>query len=149
MIADLLQNIERYQGKCKNLDTAIAYLRSHDLAALPLGRSEVDGEAVFINVMETALRPAEGAAFEYHRSYADLQVNITGAERWGWASEAALQGDYDPKSDVGFSTGPEHAVGVLGGGRFVLFEPGEHHKPSCETDTCKTVRKAVVKILMV
>ena len=40
------------------------------------------------------------------------------------------------------------AGGVLGGGRFVLFLPGEPHKPSCIQGGCTHLRKAVVKIEM-
>ena len=47
MICDTLQHLTRYKGLCKNLDTAIDYLLTHDPASLPLGRTEVDGEEVF------------------------------------------------------------------------------------------------------
>lgn len=148
MITDTLQNLPRYRGLHPNLDAAIAYLQSHDLAALPLGRTEVQGDAVFINVMDAALRPAEGAAFEYHRRYADLQIDLTGGEHWGWAAGGEPQGAFDPAGDVGFAAGPEQASGILGGGRFALFLPGEYHKPSCLQGDCTALRKAVVKIDM-
>ena len=41
MICDTLQHLTRYKGLCKNLDTAIDYLLTHDPASLPLGRTEV------------------------------------------------------------------------------------------------------------
>ena len=52
MICDTLQHLGRYRGLHPNLDTAIDYLLTHDLAALPLGRTEVDGDKVFINLMD-------------------------------------------------------------------------------------------------
>lgn len=148
MITDTLQNLPRYRGLHPGLDAAIDYLQSHDLAALPLGRTAVDGDRVFINVMDAGLRPAEGAAFEYHRRYADLQIDLTGGEYWGWAAAGEPQGGFDPAADVGFVTGPEQAGGTLGGGRFALFLPGEYHKPSCLHGSCTALRKAVVKIEM-
>ncbi|MFR3858014.1 MAG: YhcH/YjgK/YiaL family protein [Faecalibacterium sp.] len=43
----------------------------------------------------------------------------------------------------------EDAVfGALGEGRFVLFFPGELHRPGVEMPGCDRVRKAVVKIKM-
>ena len=61
MICDALENLNRYRGLHKNLETAIDYLTAyrvtHDLSDLPLGRTEVDGENVFINVMEAGLSP--------------------------------------------------------------------------------------------
>ena len=39
MICDTLQHLGRYRGLHPNLDTAIDYLLTHDLAAMPLGRT--------------------------------------------------------------------------------------------------------------
>ena len=54
MICDTLEHLNRYRGFHENLDTAIDYLTAycvgHTLADLPLGRTEVDGENVFIHV---------------------------------------------------------------------------------------------------
>ena len=98
--------------------------------------------------MDADLRDADGAAFEYHRRYADLQIDLTGSEHLGWASEGTEQGEFDEENDFGLRTGPEHSGMTLGGGRFAVFFPGELHKPSCKTPGCDHVRKAVVKILM-
>ena len=78
MICDTLQHLTRYKGLCKNLDTAIDYLLTHDPASLPLGRTEVDGEEVFINTMDATLHSDDGYHPEYHKKYADLQLDITG-----------------------------------------------------------------------
>ena len=121
MIVDSFDYIACYKGLHPNLDKAIDWLNSHTLDALENGKTIIDGENVFVNVMDADLRDADGAAFEYHRRYADLQIDLTGAE---------------------------HVGGVLGGGRFAIFFPGELHKPSCKSEGCNHVRKAVVKILM-
>ena len=89
MICDALENLNRYRGLHKNLETAIDYLTAyhvaHDLSDLPLGRTEVDGENVFINVMEAGLNP-DSARLEYHKKYADLQIDLTGGEGWGYTN---------------------------------------------------------------
>ena len=77
-----------------------------------------------------------------------LQIDLIGSEHWGWASEGKDEGAFDEAVDCGFKSGAEHVGGVLGGGRFAIFFPGELHKPSCKTPGCDHVRKAVVKILM-
>ena len=148
MICDTLEHLARYNGLHPNLDTAIDYLLTHDLSALPNGRTEVDGDEVFINVMDAALHPDAGYHPEYHKLYADLQIDLNGSEHLGWASEGTEQGEFDEENDFGLRTGPEHCGMTLGGGRFAVFFPGELHKPSCKTPGCDHVRKAVVKILM-
>lgn len=145
MICDTLAHLPRYRGLDKNLDTAIDFLLGCDLAALPLGRTDIDGENVFINVMDAALHPDEGYSPEYHRVYADLQIDIIGAERWGYASQPGPEvGAF--AGDIGFQASASSVSGTLGEGRFVLFFPGELHKPGLCSDTCTQVRKAVVKI---
>ena len=52
MICDTLDQLHLYKGFHKNLATAIEFLAAHPLDTLPLGRTEVDGDEVFINVMD-------------------------------------------------------------------------------------------------
>lgn len=66
MLVDSFDYIACYKGLHPNLDTAIDWLNSHTLDALENGRTIIDGENVFVNVMDADLRDAEGAAFEYH-----------------------------------------------------------------------------------
>ena len=80
MICDTLDQLHLYKGFHKNLDTAIEFLAAHPLDTLPLGRTEVDGDEVFINVMDADLKPHTGSHAEYHRLYADLQIDLTGGE---------------------------------------------------------------------
>ena len=56
MVTDSLQNLEQYRGLHKNMDTVIDFLKKCDLTALPDGKTVIDGERVFVNVMEADLR---------------------------------------------------------------------------------------------
>ena len=147
MIVDSFDYIACYKGLHPNLDTAIDWLNSHTLDALENGKTIIDGENVFVNVMDADLRDADGAAFEYHRRYADLQIDITGGEGWGYTNEPGEEvGKY--AVDCGFQDSASVVSGALGEGRFVLFFPTELHKPGLVQDGCANVRKAVVKIKM-
>ena len=147
MICDTLKHLHLYKGFQQNLDTAIDFLATHPLDTLPLGRTDVDGENVFINVMDAQLHPNAGSHPEYHKVYADLQIDLTGGEGWGY--ETAPGSEVEPyHADIGFKDSPDAIFGTLGEGRFVLFFPGELHKPGVEQPDCKNVRKAVVKIKM-
>ena len=79
--------------------------------------------------------------------YADLQIDITGGEGWGYATVPGEEvGTFT--GDIGFQNSPDAVTGSLGEGRFVLFFPGELHKPGVARPECAKVRKAVVKIRM-
>ena len=140
MIVDSFDYIACYKGLHPNLDKAIDWLNSHTLDALENGKTIIDGENVFVNVMDADLRDANGAAFEYHRRYADLQIDITGGEGWGYTNEPGEEvGKY--AVDCGF----QDSASVVSG---ALFFPTELHKPGLVQDGCANVRKAVVKIKM-
>ena len=71
----------------------------------------------------------------------------TGGEGWGYETEPGTEvKPYSP--DIGFKDSPDAVTGTLGGGRFVIFFPGELHRPGIAQPDCKNVHKAVVKIRM-
>ena len=84
---------------------------------------------------------------EYHKLYADLQVDLTGSEGWGYTNLPGAEiGEFT--GDCGFQDSASVVTGALGEGRFVLFFPEELHKPGLVQHGCVSVRKAVVKIRM-
>ena len=70
MIYDKLTNMGLYKGMNKNLDTAIDFILSHDLNELPMGKTVVDGDNVYINVIDAKAQPVEERAYEIHKNYA-------------------------------------------------------------------------------
>ena len=134
------------------LNSIVVYIKiwipSCDLAALPDGKTVIDGERVFVNVMEADLREAEGAEYEYHKRYADLQIDISGSEYWEWTDKAEFTDTFQEASDCGLAAGRSRCGGTLGDGSFALFLPEEFHKPSCKNGSHTHVRKAVIKIEM-
>ena len=147
MLYDTLENLNQYTGVFPNLDTAIDFIENTDIAALPLGRTEIDGDNVFVNVMEAEPTPGEGRGFETHSRYMDLQMDLDGTE----LCEVAL-GDmeeaepYDEEKDFALWNGATSAALVLGEGRFAVFMVEEPHKPTIKAQGCDKVKKAVFKI---
>ena len=74
MIVDSFDYIACYKGLHPNLDKTIDWLNSHTLDALENGKTIIDGENVFVNVMDatcampTALRSSTTAAMPTCRS---------------------------------------------------------------------------------
>lgn len=143
MIVDKLANFARYAHLGKHFETAVAFVEATDLTKLPLGRTEVDGDNVFINVFETVYdRPDR--FWEAHRKYADVQIVLAGCERFGWGGEVTfgeIQGDLIPcKNVVGFDF-------TLTEGQFAIFLPLEPHSPGNPAGEPAPCRKAVIKVL--
>lgn len=147
MICDTLENLAQYKGISRHLDTAIRFILTHELSALPLGKTVIDGDNVFVNVMEAEPRSSESADFELHRNYMDLQTDLAGSELFEVAlGETTVTQPYDSASDFCAVRAAASCVGTLCEGRFALFLTLEPHKPTLRAQGCDKVKKAVFKI---
>lgn len=145
MIYDLLGNIGNYRGICPNLDTAITYLTDKDLTALPLGRSEIDGDKVFLQVMYAQTHELNEDSFELHRIYADIQIDLEGCEVIGTALEGVTPVDeYSP--DFQAVRAKKGASCIMGPDRFMICMPGEAHAPGGFLNRAEKIKKCVIKV---
>lgn len=147
MLYDNLENLNQYTGLFENLDTAIDYIEQTDLDSLPLGKTQIDGDDVFVLVSETPTTPSQELNFETHSIYMDLHVDLEGTELF----EVAL-GDvhditpYDEQKDFALFKADTSSAGILGEGRFVVFMAEEPHKPAIKAEGFDKVKKCVFKI---
>jgi biofilm protein TabA len=146
------------QGHLKNwsdtpglegLEDAFKYLARTDLAALPLGRTDVDGDDVYVTVSETETKPPEGLPFEAHRRYIDIQLVVAGQEAIRFAPASAMKTTepYDAAKDIEFFEPPaQFGRAALRPGDFAVFAPGDGHRPGVHLDGPHVSRKVVVKV---
>ena len=80
MIYGALEDLPRYRGFCRSLDVLIDWLAENDPASLDVGSHAILGDKVFANVMAPTTRPEEGAHYETHHRYHDLQIDVEGRE---------------------------------------------------------------------
>lgn len=147
MIYDKLTNITKYLGCNPNLDIAIRYITSHNLSELPLGRTELSGSEVFINVMEATVVPIEKQNFEIHKNYMDIQIDLVGTEmiQIGDDSDMTVE-DYNPKTDFGVARCRTLTSCIMGPGNFIICMSGEPHKPGIAVTEEYSLKKCVFKI---
>ena len=151
MICDALEHLNRYCGLHRNLDIAIDYLTAyhvaHDLYDLPLGRTEVDGENVFINVMDVDLKRPADAKLEIHDRYLDIQVLVRGErEAFGWSQRDRVTrplGAFDVQKDIRFYDDVPQTYYEVTPGQFTLLFPEDAHAPMVGEGT---IRKVIVKV---
>ena len=147
MLYDTLENLNQYTGLFEHLDTAIAFIEDGGLNDLPEGRTDIDGDAVYVLVSQAQPLSGEGRPLETHSRSMDLHVDLEGAE----LCEVALgdlheQQPYDEAADAALWQGDTSAALVLGEGRFAVFMVEEAHKPLIKAQGFDTVKKAIFKI---
>ena len=145
MIIDTMENLPQYAGISPLFTKALQYLSGQDLRQLPLRRQSIQGDDIYMTVMEVEAHPQEGAKLEYHRRYIDLQMVLSGQEIMGWTATADLPADtpFDTEKDYALLTAPVSAWFPVAPGRFAIFFPGDAHAPCCGQGK---IRKAVMKI---
>ena len=148
MICDRLANAGRYAGLGDAFVQALQWLAAFD-AARPDGRCAIDGEKIHATVMSYETKPAGAPTHEAHRRYADVQLLLSGKEQMLFTPPERLGpgGGYQVEKDFELFDQPvEPSTLLVGVGDFVIFFPGEGHKPGLAIDGPRTVRKIVVKV---
>lgn len=147
MIYDKLINMNSYKGMNKNLDTAIDFILSHDLNELPMGKTVVDGDNVYINVMDAKAQPIEERAYEIHKNYMDIQMDLVGVERIDTGDFTKMNcGEYNAEKDVAKVTAEDLAECIIGPENFIICMPNEPHKPNIAVTEDVVLKKAVCKV---
>jgi uncharacterized protein, YhcH/YjgK/YiaL family len=155
MILDALENVNSdsasiYGSLPRTLVAALDFLRASDLAALPLGKTAIDGERLFALTQEYEPKPAGLLKFEAHRRYWDVQYVVRGIERMGWNTLARMTviEPHDAERDVAFFRGEGDYFRVPAG-TFAIFSPQDVHMPGvalAEGGPVASVRKIVLKV---
>jgi YhcH/YjgK/YiaL family protein len=147
MIYDSFENLNKYKGCFTGLDTLIAWAKTNRVQDLPLGKTIIDGENVFVNVMMAQTRPEQDAKYEIHHNYMDLQMDLEGCERVQTARTFLTdEAGFNEQGDIGFGSGETGSVAYLGNGMFALFLAEEPHMPTLSIQGETMVKKAVFKI---
>ena len=113
------------------------------------GRYTLQGENIFMNVMQFTTQSPEQKKAELHQQYIDIQMLLSGEERilFGMTDSARhceemhVEDDYQLCSQIA----DEQAM-VLKPGKFVIFMPGEPHKPGCVVQAPMDIKKVVIKV---
>jgi YhcH/YjgK/YiaL family protein len=149
MILDELRNASLYRSISPRMAQALDFLRGTDFAGLPPGKHPVDGENVFALVFHNETKPKQGAFWEAHRRYMDVQYLFEGAERMGRADFRTLKpcAEYDAEKDFLKLKGKGDFFTVPAG-TFVVFWPHDAHMPGLAVQEPKPVKKVVVKVLV-
>src|ERR1700748_1365395 len=125
MITSTLNQLHWYKTISPNFEKAIKYALSADFAAMEPGKYHVDGEDVFAIVNEFTTKPLSECDPESHRDYADIQIIISGTERFGYAPliDQPATTPYDPEKDVALYSIPTEQLNyiTLPAGQFIMF----------------------------
>ena len=147
MILDKIENAKLYSGIHPGIAKALDYITSSDFANLPMGKHEIDGEALFVILKENPTNTIEDQLLESHIKYIDVQYVVKGIENMGVTINSGQKAKkaYDDKDDYMLFQEPYDMITVKEG-MFAIFFPDDIHMPDLTTSEPSLVKKAVFKV---
>ncbi|MDO4776186.1 MAG: YhcH/YjgK/YiaL family protein [Cardiobacteriaceae bacterium] len=136
----------------KRIAEALCWLRAQDFATLPAGVHEIDGRAMFAQVIDVETQGKHALKPERHRAYLDVQYLYRGTEIMGIAIETGnnpIAMPYDEARDLLFyETAENENFFTLQAGQFTVFFPTDIHRSTMTEGEPAMIRKIVVKVAM-
>ena len=146
MILSTLQDCGRFEVLHPLFKKAFDYVKSHNLLDAPLGRIEVEGDALFINNSNTECVKAEKQVFEVHRKYIDIHVLLEGEETVGWKPLSDCRNETKPyNEDEDCALYDEQAATYfkMQPGQILIVWPEDAHAPVIGEGK---IRKLIIKV---
>ena len=145
MIIDTIDHLEKYASLNPLFAQAIEYLKTTDLNSLEVGKIELKGCDLVVNVAETKPKTKEEAKLETHNKFIDIQIPLSGTEIMGYTPGDALpQAEYNAEKDITFFPGLSQDYFAVKPGMFAIFFPQDGHAPGISETG---VKKIIVKVL--
>ena len=125
---------------------AMDFIRTHDLSILAAGRYAIDGDNLYLNIVDAQMRPSVEARLEVHDRYIDVQVPLSCQETFGIKSRAECtepDGSMDTEKDIMFFNDVIDTFVNVRPGEVMVFPPDTAHAPLIGEGH---IRKAIFKV---
>lgn len=148
MILDDIKNASHYTKLGPLFKKAFDFIGKTDFNAIPLGKHTIDGEDLFVILMEYETKDPSDCIMENHKKYTDIQYMVRGEEFMGVKTFAGQTPTtpYDDSKDAAFYHPEFDSLVKVKEGQFTIFFPHDLHMPSIKTGQPLKVLKAVFKV---
>ena len=147
MILDHLSRAEKYYNIHTSFRRAFDFLKATDLRSLPLGKTIIEGEDIYLIVAQDKTGN-ERRKLETHSHYIDIQLPIQGSFPLEWHDEDSCKNvftEYDKEKDITLYSDPPLFTVHLIPDMFAILFPEDAHAPQPPmTDVTKIIIKVAV-----
>lgn len=81
MVIDTLENLEKYVSLNPLFKEVVDFIKANDLNSLEIGKHEINGADLFVNVQMAKGKTKEAAVLETHKKMIDIQIPLVGKRR--------------------------------------------------------------------
>lgn len=116
----------------KYYKAALKFIAENDLSAMENGKHVIDGDNLFVNIVDSKLKTPQEARLEVHNVYIDIQVPLSKAESFGVKPRSETkgpEGDFNTEKDILFYTDKDWQTITVDKGQPITFDPDTAHAP--------------------
>lgn len=146
MVIDTLENLDKYVSLNPLFKDVLDFIKSNDLNSLEIGKHEIKGSDLFINVQVAKGKTKEVAVLETHKKMIDIQIPLSAEETYGYTPLCDLpDAEYNNEKDITKYEGMADTYVTCKPGEFAIFFPQDGHAP-CIAGVPE-IKKAIFKVL--
>ena len=148
MIFGNMDHVEEFPYLEKGIKECFEYAKTHDLASFEKGSHEIDGDRLFVNIVEYTTTTPEERFWEAHKKYLDVHVMLRGTEQidLNFIQNMKLN-EFVEKDDFLPMDGNKNSSVVLTDGDFLICYPNDGHRTADQAgDKPETIKKAIFKV---
>lgn len=148
MIFGNINNLSEFPFLDEQIKECFEYAKIHDLSSYEKGSYEIDGDRLFVNIVEYTTTTPEERFWEAHKNYLDVHLMINGKEQidLNFIQNMKLK-DFVEKDDFLPMDGIKNASVVLNDGDFLVCYPSDGHRTAIMTDNVsEKIKKAIFKV---
>ena len=147
MIFGNIQNLKEYFFLEDGVFECFRYAKEHDLDGFRKGSHEIEGQRLFVNIVEYETVEAEKRFWEAHREYLDIHLMLEGEEQidLNFIQNTDVK-DYVQEDDFLPMEGKKNGSVILREGDFLICYPGDAHRTAVAVEGSKKIKKAIFKV---
>lgn len=146
MIIDTLENLKKYASVNPLFPKVVDFIQQHDLNTLEVGKHEIAGKDLFVNIQMAKGRTPAEAVIETHNDMIDIQIPLSDTETFGYTPREALpEAEYNAEKDI--TKIPDlvaESYVTCQPGMMAIFFPQDGHAP-CIAGVPE-IKKAIFKV---
>lgn len=147
MIFGNIDNIEEFSFLEDSVKECFDYVKTHDLKSFEKGCHEIDGDRLFVNIVEYETTTPENRFWEAHKDYLDVHFMICGEEQIdvNFIKNMELK-EYVKEDDFLPMEGNKNSDVCLSEGDFLVCYPNDAHRTAIKVNEPKNIKKAIFKV---
>ncbi|MGL5245178.1 MAG: YhcH/YjgK/YiaL family protein [Sarcina sp.] len=147
MITGALKYVKNYKYLEESILECLLYAKENDLVNFDTACYKIDGDRLFVNIVEYETQNREDRFWEAHKKYVDLHLMLRGKEiiDINFIDNLKIK-DYEEESDFLPLEGEQSAYVTLEDNDFLVCYPEDAHRTAIKVGGQEKIKKAIFKI---